>query len=150
MFNVRQGHRLNGKWLFTWLSLVMSLMVSHFVCCLFSDDMSWMTSGTQLFSESSPTFSYRKLKLGYDGWRQILSVLEVPRSLWLRWGYNNNLNIVYVFSFITSEFWRRLFTQACFAAFVILCFTTVKSTEGNWLRGKELAVIVPMWPGCVT
>ena len=32
MFNVRlAGDHLYGKWLFTWLSLVMSLMVSYFV-----------------------------------------------------------------------------------------------------------------------
>ena len=46
MLNVRLAVvHLNGKWLFTWLSLVMSLMAS--LCTVFfSDDMSWMRSGT--------------------------------------------------------------------------------------------------------
>ena len=40
MFNVRlaEGH-LNGKGLFTWLSLVMSLMVSYFALSLFPRDV---------------------------------------------------------------------------------------------------------------
>ena len=42
MFNVRlAGDHLNGKWLFTWLSLEMSLMVPNFV-------LSWMRFGTEL------------------------------------------------------------------------------------------------------
>ena len=48
MFNIRlAGDRLYGKWLFTWLSLVMSLMVSYFVLS-FSNEMSCMSSGTEL------------------------------------------------------------------------------------------------------
>ena len=48
MFNVRLANdRLYVKLLFTWLSLVMSLMVS-FWCCSFSHKMSWMRSGTEL------------------------------------------------------------------------------------------------------
>ena len=48
MFNVRlAGGHLYGKWLFTWLSLVMSLMVSYFVLSV-SPEMSWMRSGTEL------------------------------------------------------------------------------------------------------
>ena len=40
MFNVRlAGDHLYGKWLFTWLSLVMSLMVSYFVLCVFPRDV---------------------------------------------------------------------------------------------------------------
>ena len=40
MFNVRlAGDHLYGKWLFTWLSLVMSLMVSYFVLFLFPGDV---------------------------------------------------------------------------------------------------------------
>ena len=36
MFNVRlAGDHLNGKWLFTWLSLVMSLVVSYSVLSFF-------------------------------------------------------------------------------------------------------------------
>ena len=47
MFIVRlAGGYLYGKWLFTWLSLVMSLMVSYFVLS-FSHEMSWMRSGTE-------------------------------------------------------------------------------------------------------
>ena len=41
------GDHLNGKWLFTWQSLVMSLVVSCFVPP-FSNKMSWMRSGTGL------------------------------------------------------------------------------------------------------
>ena len=48
MFNVRvASNHLYGKWLFTWLSLVMSLMMSYFVLS-FSHEMSWMRSGTEL------------------------------------------------------------------------------------------------------
>ena len=49
MFNVRlaAGH-LYGKWLFTWLSLVISLRVSNFVLSFFSHEMSWVRSGTEL------------------------------------------------------------------------------------------------------
>ena len=40
MFNVRlAGDHLYGKWLFTWLSLVMSLMVSYFVLSFFLRDV---------------------------------------------------------------------------------------------------------------
>ena len=36
MFNVRlAGEHLYGKWLFTWLSLVVSLMVTYFVLSFF-------------------------------------------------------------------------------------------------------------------
>ena len=49
MFNVSlAGEYLYGKWLFTWLSLVMSLMMSYFVLSFFSIEMSWMRSGTEL------------------------------------------------------------------------------------------------------
>ena len=48
MFNVRlAGDHLSGKWLFTWLSLVMSLLVSY-LWCPFPHEMSWMRSGTEL------------------------------------------------------------------------------------------------------
>ena len=48
MLNVRlAGDHLYGKWLFTWLSLVMSLMAS-FCAVLFPHEMSWMRSGTEL------------------------------------------------------------------------------------------------------
>ena len=48
MCNVRlAGDHLYGKWLFTWQSLVLSLMVSYFVLS-FSHEMSWMRSGTEL------------------------------------------------------------------------------------------------------
>ena len=46
MLNVRlAGDHLHGKLLFTWLSLVMSLMAS-FSAVLFPHEMSWMRSGT--------------------------------------------------------------------------------------------------------
>ena len=48
MFNVRlAGDHLYWKWLFTRLSLVMSLMVSYFVL-YFSHELSWMISRTEL------------------------------------------------------------------------------------------------------
>ena len=61
MFNVRlAGDHLYGKLLFTWLSLVMSLMMSYFVLFFFLLEMSWMRSGTELsqfLSNSLFTFS---------------------------------------------------------------------------------------------
>ena len=60
MFNVRlAGDHQYGKWLFTWLSLVMSLVVSCFVLSFFSHEMSWMRSGTELnkFLRIFPTYS---------------------------------------------------------------------------------------------
>ena len=54
MFNVRLADdHLYGKWLFTWLSLVMSLMVSYFVLS-FPHEIFWMRSGTEL-SQFLPT-----------------------------------------------------------------------------------------------
>ena len=48
MCNVRlAGDHLYGKWLFTWLSLVMSLM-SYFVLSFFSNEMLWMRPGIEL------------------------------------------------------------------------------------------------------
>ena len=48
MFNVRlAGDHLYGKWLLTWLSLVMSLIVSCFVLS-FSHEVSWVKSGAEL------------------------------------------------------------------------------------------------------
>ena len=47
MFNGRRsGDHLYGKWLFTWLSLVMSSIVL-ILCCSFSREMSWMRSGAE-------------------------------------------------------------------------------------------------------
>ena len=47
MFNVRlAGDHLYGKWLFAWLSLLVSLM--GLLCCSFSHEMSWMRSGIEL------------------------------------------------------------------------------------------------------
>ena len=49
MFNVRlAGDHLYGKMLFTWLSLVMSLMRSFCAVFFFSHEMSWMRSLTEL------------------------------------------------------------------------------------------------------
>ena len=48
MFNIRlAGDHQYGKLRFTWLSLVMSLVVSLLVLSL-SHEMSWMRSGTEL------------------------------------------------------------------------------------------------------
>ena len=45
LVNVRlAGDHLYVKLLFTWLSLVMSLMMSY-LCCPFSHEMSWVRSG---------------------------------------------------------------------------------------------------------
>ena len=63
MFNVRlAGDHLCGKWLFTWLSLVKSLMVCYFVLS-FSHKMSWMRSGTDLspFLRIFSTYSCRNV-----------------------------------------------------------------------------------------
>ena len=46
-YNRPAGDHLNRKWLFTLVSLIMSLVVSYFVLS-FSHDMSWMRSGTEL------------------------------------------------------------------------------------------------------
>ena len=47
MLNIRlAGDHQYGKLLFTWLTLVMSLMVSF--CAVFSHEMSWVRSGTEL------------------------------------------------------------------------------------------------------
>ena len=54
------GDHLYGKWLFTWLSLEISLMVSYFVLFHFPHEMSWMGSGTelsQILKIFLPTFS---------------------------------------------------------------------------------------------
>ena len=48
MFGVRlAGDHLCAQWMFTWLSLVISLMLP-FLCCPFSHEISWMRSGTEL------------------------------------------------------------------------------------------------------
>ena len=57
MFNVRlAGDKLYEKWLFTWQSLVMSLVMSC-LYCLFSREMSWMRYVTVL-SQFPEDFSY--------------------------------------------------------------------------------------------
>ena len=49
MINVRlAGDHLYGKWLYTWSSLVMFLMMCYFVLSFFFNGMSWMRSGTEL------------------------------------------------------------------------------------------------------
>ena len=60
MFKVRlPGDHLNEKWLFTWLSLVMPLVLSSFLLP-FSLEMSWMISMTELsqFLEIFLTYSF--------------------------------------------------------------------------------------------
>ena len=54
MFNARlAGDHLHGKWLLTWLCLVMYLMVSYFVLSL--DVMTWMRYETE-FSQFLRSF----------------------------------------------------------------------------------------------
>ena len=49
MFNVRlAADHLYGTWLFTWPSLVMSLMVSYFVLSFFIHEMSEMRTWIEL------------------------------------------------------------------------------------------------------
>ena len=49
MFNVWLAFdHLYGKWLFAWLSLVVSMMVSYFCAVLFPQEMPWMRSGIEL------------------------------------------------------------------------------------------------------
>ena len=56
MLNVRlAGEHLRGKWLFTWLSLLMSLLVSCFVLSFFPRDVldeiwDWFESVPENFS----------------------------------------------------------------------------------------------------
>ena len=52
------GRERELRELFTWLSLVMSLVVSCFELSFFSHEMSWMRSGTELnqFMRIFPTY----------------------------------------------------------------------------------------------
>ena len=57
MFNVRPaGDHLYGKWLFTWLSLVISLMVAYFVLSFFPRDV--LDEILHLIESFLPTFLY--------------------------------------------------------------------------------------------
>ena len=59
MFNVRlASDHLYGKWLFTWLSLVMSLMVFYFVLSFFPlDVLDEIWDRIESVPEDFPTFS---------------------------------------------------------------------------------------------
>ena len=59
MFNVRlAGGHLYGKWLFTLLSLVVSLMVSYFVPSFFPRDvLNEIWDLTESVPENFPTYS---------------------------------------------------------------------------------------------
>ena len=64
MFNVRlAGYHLYGKWLFTCLLQVMSFDSVLFCAFLFSHEMSWMKSGTELsqFIRTFTLFTRAKL-----------------------------------------------------------------------------------------
>ena len=65
MFNVRlAGDHLHEKWLFTWQSLMMSLLVSYSVLVLYSHKLSWLRSGielSQFLRISLPTFSMHQI-----------------------------------------------------------------------------------------
>ena len=60
MFNVRLvGDHLYGKWLFTLLSLVMSLMMSNFVLSFFPRDvLDEIWDRFKSVSENFPTYFY--------------------------------------------------------------------------------------------
>ena len=59
MFNVRlAGDHLYGKWLFTWLWLMMSLMVYYFVLSVFPRDvLDEIWDGIESAFEVFPTYS---------------------------------------------------------------------------------------------
>ena len=77
MFNARlAGDHLYGECLFTWLSLVMSLMVFYFVLS-FSHEMSWMRSvieSNRFLRIFLPTLV---MKRGLDSYNA-LRHLEIP------------------------------------------------------------------------
>ena len=84
MFHARlAGDHLMAKWLFTWLSLVMSLVVSCFVLPFFTNEMSWMRSWTELsqvlriFPTSLPDFH------SYIIYVQILKYVDILLTLLL-------------------------------------------------------------------
>ena len=57
MLNIRlAGDHLYGKLLFTWLSLVMSMMVS-FCAVLFPHEVSWILNLIESVSEGFPSYS---------------------------------------------------------------------------------------------
>ena len=60
MFNVRlAGNHLYGKWLFNWLSLVISLMVSYFVLSFFPRDVfDEILNRIESVPETFPIYSY--------------------------------------------------------------------------------------------
>ena len=83
MFNVRlAGDHLYGKSLYTWMSLVMSLMVSYFVLP-FSHELSWMRSGTELnqflriFLPTFAQFFKRFLFTSRGGFHSKVSMVEI-------------------------------------------------------------------------
>ena len=68
MLNVRlAGDHMYGKWLFTWLSLVMSLMAS---CCVVSFPRDVLDEIWNLIASVSRSFSY------------LLLCLTVPASMY--------------------------------------------------------------------
>ena len=73
MFNVwLAGDHLYWKWLFTWLSLVMSLMVSYFVLSFFPRDvLDEIWDRIESIPENFPTYNFH---------------IEPPRRGWGTWG----------------------------------------------------------------
>ena len=65
MLNVRlAGDHLNGKLLFTWLSLVMSLMVSYFTLSLFPrDGLAEIWDFIESVSEGFPSYFFITISL---------------------------------------------------------------------------------------
>ena len=62
MLNVRlAGDPVYGKWLFTWLSLIMYLIVSDFELCFFPRDvLDEIWDGIESVPEKFPTYSYTR------------------------------------------------------------------------------------------
>ena len=57
MLSVRlAGDHLYGEYLFTWLSLVMSLMVSFLLCFFPRDVLGWIWNLTESVSEDFPAY----------------------------------------------------------------------------------------------
>ena len=56
------GDHMYGKWLFTWLSLVMPLMVSYFVLSFFRRDiLDEIWDGIESVPENFPTYSLESI-----------------------------------------------------------------------------------------
>ena len=79
MFNVRlAGDHMYGKWLFTWLSLVMSLMVSYFLLSFFPQDVfDEIWNCIESVPETFPTYSHIQWKSSFKS-ALLFPFLSVP------------------------------------------------------------------------